>query len=99
MNDEIRIRAATSVDVPAIAEIVNQAYRHYIVRIGKPPGPMLDDYGARVSEGAVWLRNYSVGQVLARYREIFFAMLSLARQIPESLQAGSGVVRQRRAKI
>ena len=55
MNDEIRIRAATRVDVPAIAEIVEQAYRHYIARIGKPSGPMLDDYAARVSEGVVWV--------------------------------------------
>jgi hypothetical protein len=53
--DEPRIRAATAADVPAIAEIVDQAYRHYIARIGKPPGPMLDDYAARVSEGAVWV--------------------------------------------
>src|SRR5262252_3209108 len=53
--DELRIRAATAVDVPAIANIVDQAYRHYISRIGKPPGPMLDDYVARVSEGTVWV--------------------------------------------
>jgi ribosomal protein S18 acetylase RimI-like enzyme len=53
--DELRIRAATAADVPAIANIVGQAYRHYIARIGKPPGPMLDDYAARVSEGAVWV--------------------------------------------
>ena len=50
-----RIRAATAADVPAIAKIVDQAYRHYIARIGKPPGPMLEDYAARVSEGAVWV--------------------------------------------
>ena len=53
--DEPRIRAATAVDVPAIADIVDQAYRYYIDRIGKPPGPMLDDYAARVSEGTVWV--------------------------------------------
>jgi len=51
--DEIRIRAATAADVPAIVDTVDRAYRHYIVRIGKPPGPMLDDYLARVSEDAV----------------------------------------------
>src|SRR5215472_18584460 len=51
--DEPRIRAATSADVPAIADIVEQAYRHYIARMGKPPGPMLDDYAARVLEGVV----------------------------------------------
>ena len=51
--DEPRIRAATAADVAAIVEIVDHAYRHYIARMGKPPGPMLDDYAARVLEGAV----------------------------------------------
>jgi ribosomal protein S18 acetylase RimI-like enzyme len=55
MIDEIRIRAATAADVPAVTEIVDQAYRHYIARIGKPPGPMLDDYATRVAERAVWV--------------------------------------------
>ena len=53
--DEPRIRAATAADVPAITDIVDQAYRHYIARMGKQPAPMLDDYAARVSEGAVWI--------------------------------------------
>jgi len=52
--DEPRIRAATAADASVIGQIVEQAYRHYIPRIGKPPGPMLDDHSARVSEGAVW---------------------------------------------
>jgi ribosomal protein S18 acetylase RimI-like enzyme len=41
--------------VSAVAEIVDQAYRNYIARMGKPPGPMLDDYAARVLEGVVWV--------------------------------------------
>ena len=53
--DEPRIRAATAADVPPIADIVDQAYRHYIASIGKPPGQMLDDYAARVLEGVVWV--------------------------------------------
>src|ERR1700720_1567859 len=53
--DGLRIRPATAADVPAIADIVEQAYRHYVDRMGKPPGPMLDDYAARVLEGAVWV--------------------------------------------
>jgi ribosomal protein S18 acetylase RimI-like enzyme len=63
MMNEPRIRPATAADTPAIAEIVDQAYRHYIARIGKPPGPMLDDYVARVSEGAVWV--FEEGAVIA----------------------------------
>jgi ribosomal protein S18 acetylase RimI-like enzyme len=53
--DEPHIRAATAADVLAIANIVDQAYRHYIARMGKPPGPRLDDYAARVSEGVIWV--------------------------------------------
>ena len=48
--DEPRIRAATAADVPAVAEVVDQAYRHYIARMGKPRRPMLDDYAERVLE-------------------------------------------------
>ena len=33
--DEARIRAATAADVPAIVDIVDQAYRHYIARSGQ----------------------------------------------------------------
>lgn len=52
---EIRIRPATTADVASISEIVDQAYRHYISQMGMPPGPMLDDYAARVAEGTVWV--------------------------------------------
>ena len=51
--DEPRIRAATAADIPAIADVVDQAYWHYIARIGKPPGPMLEGYVARVLEDVV----------------------------------------------
>ena len=51
--DKPRIRAAIAADVPVIAQIVDHAYRHYIARMGKPPGPMIEDYAARVSEGVV----------------------------------------------
>jgi len=54
-RDEPRIRAAIAADVAVIGQIVEQAYRHYIPRIGKPPAPMLDDYAVRVSEGVVWV--------------------------------------------
>lgn len=49
------IRVANTADVPAISRIVEYAYQHYIQRMGKPPGPMLDDYSARASEGVVWV--------------------------------------------
>ena len=42
------IRRAVVADVPTIERIVHDAYMKYVDRIGKPPGPMLDDYAARV---------------------------------------------------
>jgi len=60
---EPRIRAATAADVSVIKEIVEQAYRHYIPRIGKPPAPMLVDYAARVSQGVVWVIEEGSGVV------------------------------------
>ena len=47
------IRRAVAADVPAIERIVHDAYVKYVARIGKPPGPMLDDYAARVAAGEV----------------------------------------------
>ena len=39
----MEIRPAQVENATAISECVAAAYRHYIARIGKPPGPMLDD--------------------------------------------------------
>jgi ribosomal protein S18 acetylase RimI-like enzyme len=49
------VRAAVSGDAEAVREIVDAAYRAYIPRIGKPPGPMLDDYSKRIVNGQVWV--------------------------------------------
>lgn len=47
------IRAAVSADVATIRGIVDAAYGGYVPRIGQPPGPMLDDYDALVTDGRV----------------------------------------------
>jgi ribosomal protein S18 acetylase RimI-like enzyme len=36
-----------------VTECVHAAYRHYIERIGKPPGPMLEDYAKVIRERQV----------------------------------------------
>jgi ribosomal protein S18 acetylase RimI-like enzyme len=47
------IRRAKPEDRAAVEAIVRDAYSIYVERIGKPPGPMLDDYGALITDGAV----------------------------------------------
>ena len=49
------IRAATAEDVQQISDCVQAAYQHYIERIGKPPGPMLEDYSAVVQNHHVYV--------------------------------------------
>jgi ribosomal protein S18 acetylase RimI-like enzyme len=50
-----RIRPATLADAGAVARCVNAAYRHYVERIGKAPGPMLEDYSQVITERQVLL--------------------------------------------
>jgi len=41
---DVVIRPATPEDVPGITACVSEAFVHYIERIGKQPGPMLEDF-------------------------------------------------------
>jgi ribosomal protein S18 acetylase RimI-like enzyme len=47
------LRPATSDDLDAVEGIVRSAYSHYLPRIGREPGPMLDDYKRLIQEGRV----------------------------------------------
>jgi len=49
------IRPAQTGDADAVSAVVDAAYQHYIARIGKPPGPMLDDYAPRIADGQAWV--------------------------------------------
>ena len=90
--DEIRIRAATAADVPAIVDIVDRAYRHYIARIGTPPGPMLDDYAARVSEDAVWVlqEGPAIAGILVLLSAPEYLLLDNIAMAPEHQGRGLG---------
>jgi ribosomal protein S18 acetylase RimI-like enzyme len=47
------IRTAVMSDRPAVEAIVQAAYAVYVPRIGRKPGPMLDDYAALISDRRV----------------------------------------------
>jgi ribosomal protein S18 acetylase RimI-like enzyme len=53
--DDGAIRPARPADLPDIARTVHDAYAHYVERMGQRPGPMDDDYPARIAEQAVWV--------------------------------------------
>jgi ribosomal protein S18 acetylase RimI-like enzyme len=48
-------RLANRDDLHAVEEIVQTAYAKYVSRIGREPGPMLDNYGALIEEGRVYV--------------------------------------------
>lgn len=53
--DDDAIRPARPADLADIARIVDDAYAHYVERMGQRPGPMDDDYPARIAAHAVWV--------------------------------------------
>ena len=49
----------------AVEAIVHAAYTVYVDRIGKPPGPMLDDYARLIADGSVSVLEDADGTVAA----------------------------------
>lgn len=47
------IRRAHPQDLAAVEAIVQAAYSPYVPRMGRRPGPMLDDYDALIADGCV----------------------------------------------
>ena len=60
----MRIRPAGAADLAAIARVVSAAYTKYIARIGKPPGPMLDDYAGHIRAHAIWITEDGAGIIV-----------------------------------
>jgi ribosomal protein S18 acetylase RimI-like enzyme len=58
----ISIETATDADVDAMRRCARKAYSQYIERLGKEPGPMVDDYSIRVRNNDAYVvrRNNEV---------------------------------------
>lgn len=62
-NNDPGIRKAQPADTPKMKNCVKAAYRHYIARMGKSPGPMLDDYSEVVRKHQAFVAELN-GQVV-----------------------------------
>lgn len=65
--DQLReyvIRPAQPEDAPAVAACVDEAYRHYVARIGRLPGPMTEDYETVIRDFQVTVVE-SAGRIVA----------------------------------
>lgn len=60
---EPRLRQARAADRDSIETLVNAAYAPYVVRLGKPPGPMVEDYLARIEAGQAQVLELASGTI------------------------------------
>lgn len=49
------IRLASDADIAGVTHCICEAFLHYIPRIGRQPGPMLDDYERLVEQQSVYV--------------------------------------------
>jgi GNAT superfamily N-acetyltransferase len=86
------IRLASAEDRPAVEAIVRAAYSPYVPRIGREPGPMLDDYGALIGDGRVHVivRDGNVRGVLVLIPEPGALLLDNIAIAPEAQGTGLG---------
>ena len=61
---EYSIRPARPEDAAAVKACVNEAYEHYVARIGMPPGPMTEDYDTVIRKFDVTVAE-SAGRIVA----------------------------------
>jgi ribosomal protein S18 acetylase RimI-like enzyme len=61
---EYRLRPATAADADAVTALVNAAYEHYVERIGRPPGPMREDYAEVIGEREVTVAEDSAACIV-----------------------------------
>jgi GNAT superfamily N-acetyltransferase len=63
------IRPAEAAEAAAVSEVVKSAFSPYIVRMGRPPAPMLLDFPAVISAGQTWVAELEarVVGVLVQY--------------------------------
>jgi GNAT superfamily N-acetyltransferase len=85
-------RVATAQDRPAVEAIVKAAYSPYVSRIGRKPGPMLDDYGALIREGRVYVVGHggAVQAILVLIPEQDAMLLDNVAVAPDAQGSGLG---------
>lgn len=75
------IRRAEPGDLEVVETIVAEAYAIYVARIGKKPGPMLDDYAHRIASGQCHVAEIDgriVGILVVEHRDDYLLLDNVA---------------------
>lgn len=86
----MQIRPADASDLPDVERIVRDAYGIYIARIGKPPGPMLDDYAALIRNHCVWVTGAPIAGLIVLLAEADHLLLENVAVDPAAQGGGVG---------
>ncbi len=91
-NPSLTVRAADSADIAAAKACVDAAFTLYVERIGRPPGPMRNDYAALVAEGKVWVavQDARVVGVLVQYETEDGFYIDTVAALPATQGTGVG---------
>ena len=86
------IRTAQPSDAVAIKRCVEAAYQHYIARMSKPPGPMVDDYANVIQQHSAFVveENGEIVGVLVLIQTEFGMLLDNIAVHPEHQGEGLG---------
>ena len=86
----MHIRPADATDLAEVERIVQAAFGMYVARIGKPPGPMLDDYAALIRSHAVWVAGVPIGGLIVLLPEADHLLLDNIAVDPQAQGTGLG---------
>jgi 8-oxo-dGTP pyrophosphatase MutT (NUDIX family) len=58
------VRTAVASDGAWVADLIRQAFEHYVARIGKVPAPMLEDQGASIARSETYVLDEGPGVIV-----------------------------------
>ena len=90
MSDGPSLRQASAADLPVVREIVTAAYDKYLVRMDRPPAPMLRDYAPAVEAGTLWVAGEPVAGLISLIPEGDSLLIENLAVRPETQGTGVG---------
>lgn len=91
---EVTLRPASPADEPAVTRCVMSAYERWVADIGRPPAPMLADYGKLIDDGLVQVAVEDAGilGVIVMWPEPDHLYVDNVAVVPEAQGRGVGAL-------
>ena len=90
MSDWPRVRQAAAADLPVVREVVTVAYEKYLIRMDRPPAPMLRDYAPAVEAGTLWVTGEPVTGLISLIPQDDSLLIENVAVRPEAQGTGVG---------